>query len=466
MAPSFTDPATPLAAVTFVVLDLETTGASPDGCAITEVGALKFRGGECLGTFQTLVDPGVPIPPDIVYLTGITEAMVAPAPTIESVLPAFAEFIGDAVVVGHNVRFDLGFLRANLARLGYRALTNRSIDTLALARRLVRDDVENHKLGTLARHFATDADACHRALDDARATAEIFHLLLEQVGTIGITSLDDLLALPTTAGHPYAAKLRWVAPLPRSLGLYVFRDVTGQVLYVGRARDLRRRVRSYFTGIERRRTMPLLREAASLTHVPCRTDLEAAVLELRLLHRHRPRYNRQVEAWDRARHLRIGTRSGRPARPVVVRAGAADDGCRYAGPFPSPAAARTAASAFAEGNTAALVRVLRRQERTDALIRAGRVEVEVDGDTTFVIDAGRLVVDAAAPTPDVRPATGGAPAPVSATLAEAALLAAWLDGGAARCRITSTERGWARLVRPEVGVAPEGQRGDSSAAGD
>ncbi len=188
--------------------------------------------------------------------------MVAPAPKIDSVLPAFAEFIGDAVIVGHNVRFDLGFLRANLARLGYQPLTNRFVDTCALARRLVRDEVPNCKLSTLARHFRTAADPCHRALDDAKATAEVLHHLLERVGSIGITALDDLLALPTTAAHPQVAKLRWVADLPRKPGVYQFKDGAGRVLYVGRATDLRRRVRSYFAGDERRKIGPLLREAA------------------------------------------------------------------------------------------------------------------------------------------------------------------------------------------------------------
>ena len=116
---SFDDMGQPLAEVTFCVLDLETTGASPASCAITEIGAVKLRGGECLGTFQTLVNPGVAIPPAITVLTGITEAMVLPAPTIERVLPTFLEFAGDAVVVGHNVRFDMGFLRAALDRAGY-----------------------------------------------------------------------------------------------------------------------------------------------------------------------------------------------------------------------------------------------------------------------------------------------------------------------------------------------------------
>lgn len=117
-------------------------------------------------------------------------------------LPAFAEFIGDAVIVGHNVRFDLGFLRANLTRLGYPPLHNRFVDTYALARRLVRKEAPNCKLRTLARHFRTSADPCHRALDDARATAEVLHHLLERVASSADDALDDLLALPTTAAHP------------------------------------------------------------------------------------------------------------------------------------------------------------------------------------------------------------------------------------------------------------------------
>ena len=345
MQRSFDDLGTPLSEATFVVLDLETTGGSAAACAITEVGALKFRGGECLGTFQTLVNPGVPIPPDIVYLTGITEAMVAPAPPIESVLPAFAEFIGDAIVVGHNVRFDLGFLRANLARRGYPPLTNRFVDTYALARRLVRDEVPNCKLSTLARHFRTAADPCHRALDDVRATAEVFHHFLERVGTMGIVALDDLLALPTTARHPQVAKLRWVAPLPRRPGVYLFKDIAGRVLYVGKATDLRRRVRSYFASDDRRKIGPLLREAASLDHIECVNDLEASVLEVRLIHRHAPRYNRQVKVWSKYRYVKLTLAEPFP-RLSVVRTARPGDGCLYLGPLSSAAAAKLAVEAI------------------------------------------------------------------------------------------------------------------------
>ena len=116
--PSFDELSTPLFDVTFCVLDLETTGGSPASCEITEIGAVKYQHGELASSFQTLVDPGLPIPPSIVLLTGITEVMVFDAPKIEEALPSFLEFIGDSVIVGHNVRFDLSFLNAAAIVLG------------------------------------------------------------------------------------------------------------------------------------------------------------------------------------------------------------------------------------------------------------------------------------------------------------------------------------------------------------
>ena len=116
---TFDELGTPLREVTFVVVDLETTGGSPLSCAITEIGAVKVRGGEVLGEFQTLVNPGEPIPPFIAVLTGITDTMVAAAPRIESVLPSFVEFARDTVLVAHNAPFDIGFLKAACAAHGH-----------------------------------------------------------------------------------------------------------------------------------------------------------------------------------------------------------------------------------------------------------------------------------------------------------------------------------------------------------
>ncbi len=340
---SFDDLGTPLDDVTFCVIDLETTGGAAADGGITEVGAVKLHRGARIGTFQTLVNPGRPIPPTITVLTGIAESMVVLAPRIEGVLPALLEFIGPAVVVGHNVRYDLGFLGSALARDGRPPLPNRWVDTAALARRLVRDEVPNCKLSTLARQFRLPNQPSHRALDDALATGDLLHLLLERAAGLGVLGLDDLLALPTMAGHPQASKLRLTDSLPRRPGVYLFRDASGRVLYVGKATNLRTRVRSYFSGDERRKVGQLLREAHAIDHLVCSSPLEAAVREVRLIHSLQPRFNRQAKTWSRYAYLKLTAE--RFPRLSVVKAVRAD-GATYLGPLPSSRNAKLVAEAI------------------------------------------------------------------------------------------------------------------------
>ena len=327
------------------MLDLETTGASPQACAITEVGAIKVRGGECLGTFQTLVNPGMAIPPSITVLTGITEAMVFPAPPIAQVLPTLLEFVGGSVVVGHNVRFDLAFLQAALRDARQQRLANRWTDTCALARRLVRDEVRDCRLHTLAAHFRLPHRPSHRALDDALATADLLHALLERAGSLGVLGLDDLLELPTIRAHPQLNKLRLTATLPRRPGVYLFRGRAGRVLYVGKATDLRSRVRSYFSGETRRKVAQLLREVERIDHTVCANTLEAAVLEVRLIHEHLPPFNRQAKLWRRYAYLKL-TLDERWPRLSIVKVPKPRDGCLYLGPLASAGAARLVADAI------------------------------------------------------------------------------------------------------------------------
>ena len=345
---TFADLGTPLHDVTFVVVDVETTGGSPATCAITELGAVKYRGGECLGRFETLVNPGVPIPPTITYLTGITEAMVLPAPRIGDVLPHFLEFLGTPgpglVLAGHNVRFDVAFLDAALAAHGYDRLRHTRVDTVALARRLVRDEVPNLKLGTLARHMRVTVEPNHRAFADAHATLEVLHALLERAGTLGVFGLDDLLALPTMRAHPSSGKLALTARLPRTPGVYIFRDRGGRVLYVGKATNVRARVRSYFSSEDRRKVPQLLREVEAIDVIPCHHPLEAAVREIRMIHEHEPRFNRQAKAWRSYSYLKL-TLTERFPRLAVVRE-SKPDGARYLGPFRSARAAQVVREAI------------------------------------------------------------------------------------------------------------------------
>jgi DNA polymerase III subunit epsilon len=332
----FDDMGAPLHTVPFCVLDLETTGATAADCEITEIGAVRYVGGEPDGTFQTLVDPGVEIPPFITVLTGITQAMVLRAPSIEVALPAFLEFIGDAVIVGHNIRFDLSFLNTAARRLGYEGLPNRSVDTVGLARRLVRQDVRNLRLASLANHFGSPTRPTHRALDDAKATAHVFFALLERAGTLGVTHLDELLALPTARGAPHYDKIGLADDLPRRPGVYSFVDGGGSIIYVGKAKNLRSRVKSYFYGDDRKSVAQMLRDLRHIDHEVCATELEAEVRELRLISEHRPRYNRRSRP-PRSPHW-VKLTVERFPRLSMVRS-VKGDNALYLGPYRSRRAA-------------------------------------------------------------------------------------------------------------------------------
>jgi DNA polymerase-3 subunit epsilon len=341
---SLDDLGTPLVDIEFAVLDLETTGGSPATDRITEVGAVKVRGGEVLGSFHTLVDPEVPIPPIITALTGITDRMVAGAEPIQVVLPCLLEFLGGAVLVAHNAPFDRRFLQTNLERHGYRRLANRVVCTARLARKLLpRDEVPNVRLATLAAHLGASVAPCHRALTDARATVDVLHALLERAGSYGVLALEDLLEFPTARAGASFKKIHLADRLPRCPGVYLFRDAAGRVLYVGKAKDLRTRVRSYFSGDGRVKIADLLRELAAVDHLPCATELEAGVREVRLIQHHRPRYNRRGRNPERYAYLKL-TRERFPRLSLVRKV--LPDGARYLGPFPSAGQAELVKSAI------------------------------------------------------------------------------------------------------------------------
>jgi DNA polymerase-3 subunit epsilon len=330
---TFDELGTPLHEVTFVVVDLETTGGSPLSCEITEIGAVKVRGGRQLGEFQTLVNPGVPIPPFISVLTGISDGMVSTAPRLPTVVPAFLEFAGaDSVLVAHNAPFDVGFLKAACAATGHEWPGNRVLDTARLARQVVtRDEAPNCKLASLARLFRAGTTPDHRALSDARATVDVLHGMLERLGNLGVRSLDELSTFSSRVSPAQRAKRHLAEPLPHLPGVYQFVDERGEVLYVGKAKDLRRRVRSYFTAGETRgRMAEMVGLAVAVVPIVCPTPLEAEVRELRLIAAHKPRYNRRSRFPERAHWLKLTAEVfPRLSRVREVR----DDGATYLGPF-------------------------------------------------------------------------------------------------------------------------------------
>jgi len=341
------DLGTALADVTFVVVDLETTGGSATASAITEFGAVKVRGGEVLGEFQTLVKPGEPIPPFIQVLTGITNAMVAPAPRIESVLPAFLEFARDSVLVAHNAGFDISFLKAAAAATDHDWPAFRVLDTVHLARQLVtREECRDHKLSSLAVLFAATTTPDHRALHDARATVDVLHGLLGRVGNLGVHTLEELSSY-TSRVTPEQRRKRFLADaLPALPGVYVFKDEQGRPLYVGTSQNIRVRVRTYFTASEQRSRMSeMVALAASIQPIVCQTTLEAQVRELRLIAAHKPRYNRRSKRPERAIWVKLTVE---PFPRLSIIREVRGDGARYFGPFASRSSADAAVAAVHE----------------------------------------------------------------------------------------------------------------------
>jgi DNA polymerase-3 subunit epsilon len=328
----------PLRETTFVVVDLETTGgrtkstAGAPADAITEIGAVKVRGGVVLGEFATLVDPQRDIPPQIVRLTGITTAMVCDAPTIDAVLPMFLEFAGGAVLVAHNAGFDIGFLRAAAQHCEIPWPRPQVLCTVRLARRVLsREEAPSVRLAALARLFAVATQPTHRALDDARATVDVLHALIERVGNQGVHTYADLRSYLPDVTPAQRRKKVLADGLPHRPGVYLFRGPSGEVLYVGTAVDLRRRVSQYFTGADPRgRMKEMVTLASAVDHVECAHSLEAGVRELRMLAAHAPPYNRRSRFPQRWWWLAL-TDEAFP-RLSVVRAPRHD---RAVGPFGS-----------------------------------------------------------------------------------------------------------------------------------
>jgi DNA polymerase-3 subunit epsilon len=329
--------------VTFVVLDLETTGGAPDGDGIVEVGAVKVRGGEQLGELATLVDPSAPLPAFISALTGLTSRRLRGAPPITAVLPAVLEFLGDAVLVAHNASYDVSFLKAACQAHGYEWPKPVVLDTAALARRvLMTDEVHNRRLATLAKHFHATTEPIHRALDDARATVDVLHGLIARLAGYGIFTLRDTVEFVRVLSPEQRRKRSLADGLPHAPGVYLFRGVDGKVLYVGTSGDVAARVKTYFTAGEKRgRIREMLAAADRVEAVECVHALEAQVRELRLIHAHAPPYNRRSKHPQRVWWLRL-TAEPYP-RLSLVRAMPGDDDV-YLGPFSSRRVAEDAAA--------------------------------------------------------------------------------------------------------------------------
>jgi DNA polymerase-3 subunit epsilon len=360
----------PLDRATFVVVDLETTGLRPGSSHICEIGAVRVLELELEEDFELLVDPGVPIGPAISALTGLRDSDLRGRPHPAIAVRRFLEFAGDAVLVAHNARFDLAFLDRETERLTGARLAGPVVDTVGLARRLLAGRTPRAGLASLSEFFGTAARPCHRALPDAQATAEILVQLIGLAQERGALTVADLVDLAAPRVRKVYAKRSLAFGAPSTPGVYLFRDAHDQVLYVGRARDLRARLRSYFRSDRQR---PAVEAAlAALERIEwrvCGSELEAALEELRLLRELRPPANARNARPDRYVYLRRrGDSVVCSAKPSPV------------GPLKSRARARLAA------------RVLRAEEAERPELALPRLHARLRdlSDCRRFEDAGRL----------------------------------------------------------------------------
>ncbi len=374
----------PLHQLEYVVIDTETTGLHPGRARMIEIAAIKLRGGQQVDTFQTLLNSHRRIPDFITKMTGISNQMTSAAPNFPGIANKLMDFIGRSIVVGHNVLFDIRFINHELA-LAYRPpLANEGIDTISLAVRLF-PGLRRPNLDKLAAMLGLPAVNRHRAFGDASITADAFLKLLEVAAENGFTTLEDLrngrvrqaqlpepprpnpaekslfqgdmlaerperinvtrrrywngneddqsLTNRATAHARDVLSRELLRDLPEKPGVYQMKDATGQIIYIGKAKNLRDRVSSYYSEpLGYTRKMDGLADSIErIDHIVTGSELEALLLESRMIKKYLPRWNSQQRNYESYPFIKIDMTQRFPR--VLASREVLDDGARYFGPF-------------------------------------------------------------------------------------------------------------------------------------
>lgn len=279
----------------YAIVDIETTGGHASANGITEIAILLHDGERIVGQYERLINPGIPIPVYIRALTGITDEMLADAPTFAEVAKEIYDLLADKIFVAHNVNFDYSFLKYHLGAAGF-DLQCRKLCTVRLGRKLL-PGLSSYSLGKLCSQLSIDHGRRHRAGGDAAATAQLFSLLLSRdtEGYIG----QVLMKNSREQQLPPNIHVSEVEQLPACPGVYYFRDQKDRVIYVGKAVNIRKRVLSHFTGNNSgRQRQEFLRNIHSIRCTPCGTELMAFILEAVEIKRLWPANNRALKRFE------------------------------------------------------------------------------------------------------------------------------------------------------------------------
>lgn len=332
----------------FVALDVETTGLRPATHRVIEIGMIRYVDGEAVERFQMLFDPERKLPAYITKLTGIRDADLRGQPKFESHAARVEEFLGSSLIVGHNVAFDIGFVNAELRRAGRAALVNDRIDTMALAMRYV-PDLRRASLDKVASALGLAPRKLHRAEGDAELTARAALVLFRIAAEHSDGSVDTLKAtsrLPDSRPRDGIGRGRslldteFLKSLPARPGCYLMLDANRRVIYVGKAKDLRDRVGSYYSqplGYTRKMD-GLLESIAAIEVRVVGSELEALLLEAQLIKRFQPKYNQVMRAHEQYPYIKVDLASPWPR--ILLAPEWRNDGARYFGPYRNRGASR------------------------------------------------------------------------------------------------------------------------------
>jgi len=278
----------------YAIVDIETTGSYAAGSGITEIAIVIHDGRQILHFYETLVNPHRHIPIFIQSLTGITNEMVATAPSFREVAAQIHELLQDKVFVAHNVNFDYSFVKHHLEQAGFE-WNAKKLCTLRMARKLI-PGLQRYGLGHLCHSIGINHEHHHRAGGDAMATAHLFTLLVEKDDKDVIASM--LKGRSKEQYLPPHLPVEQVDNLPHAPGVYYFYNATGKIVYVGKANNIFKRVKSHFSNNKSgKQKQDFLRDIYRISYKECATELMAHILESTEIRRLWPVYNRSQRGY-------------------------------------------------------------------------------------------------------------------------------------------------------------------------
>jgi len=327
---------TPINKAEFAVLDFETTGTSTKSSRVIEVGIVKVKNLKIAGAFKTFINPGTSIPFFITELTGITDYDVTGAPYFEDAADDILKFIGDNIIVAHNLPFDYKFLQHELSLAEMQTPPNETLCTLKLARKLY-PSLPSKSLGALTNHFRLRNKNVHRALGDATVTAKLLIRFLNELREDhGLETIDEVLKFQ---GKPSGSSFKMikktladdVVKFPDAPGIYLFKNRKGDVIYIGKAKSLKKRIGNYFTNTAGKKAKKITRQASRVSFKTTNSELTALLTEAALIKQVNPPLNSQLKKYTQTYFIKIKLKHKAPN--LLSTQNLQFDGNDYFGPY-------------------------------------------------------------------------------------------------------------------------------------